>query len=104
MKTKHFQLKLTIPLLFMVMVLCMGCPYESKFPLDGTKVKYDKNLIGNWHQGETDLKIIRVDDYKFSYVYDDHDEVNGAGEETGTGYAVTNNGSTYWWQKEIKTA
>lgn len=73
----------------------MGCPYESKFPLDGTKVKYDKNLIGTWHQDETDLKIIRVDDYRFSYVYDDHDEDGGAGEETGSGYAVTNNGATY---------
>jgi hypothetical protein len=73
----------------------MGCPYESKFPLDGTKLKYDKNLIGSWHQGETDLKIIRVDDYRFSYVYDDHDEDDGAGEETGSGYAVTNNGATY---------
>jgi hypothetical protein len=73
----------------------MGCPYESKFPLEGTKVKYDKNLVGTWHQGETDLKIIRVDDYKFSYVYNDHDEDYGSGEETGTGYAVTNNGATY---------
>lgn len=71
----------------------MGCPYESKFPLDGTKVKYDKNIIGNWHLDENDLKIIRVDDYRFSYVYNDHDEDDG--EETGSGYAVTNNGSTY---------
>jgi hypothetical protein len=94
MKMQKFKLRLTIPLLFTVMVLCMGCPYESKFPLEGTKVKYDKNLIGSWHQDETDLKIIRVDDYRFSYVYNDHDD-DGAGEETGTGYAVTNNGSTY---------
>lgn len=95
MKPQNFKLKLTIPLLFTVMVLCMGCPYESKFPLEGTKVKYDKNMIGSWHQDETDLKIIRVDDYRFSYVYNDHDDDYGTGEETGTGYAVTNNGSTY---------
>jgi hypothetical protein len=82
-------------MLLTVMVLCMGCPYESKFPLDGTKVKYDKNLVGTWHEGETDLKIIRVDDYRFSYIYDDHDEEDGAGEETGSGYAVTTNGFTY---------
>ena len=95
MKTQNFKLKLTIPILFTVMVLCMGCPYESKFPLEGTKIKYDKNLVGSWHQGETDLKIIRVDDYRFSYVYNDHDDDYGSGEETGTGYAVTNNGATY---------
>jgi hypothetical protein len=95
MKTQPFQLQLIIPLLFTVMIVCMGCPYESKFPLDGTKVKYDKNLIGTWHQDDIDLKIIRVDDYKFSYIYDDHDEEDGAGEETGSGYAVTNNGATY---------
>lgn len=95
MKTQQFKLQLTIPLLLTVMVLCMGCPYESKFPLEGTRVKYDKNLIGTWHQDETDLKIIRVDDYKFSYVYNDHDEDYGSGEETGTGYAVTAGGNTY---------
>jgi len=94
MKTQPFALKRIIPLLLTVMIVCMGCPYESKFPLDGTKVKYDKNIIGSWHQGDVDLKIIRVDDYRFSYVYDDHDK-DGAGEETGSGYAVTNNGSTY---------
>jgi hypothetical protein len=95
MKTQNFKLKLTIPILFTVMVLCMGCPYESKFPLEGTKVKYDKNLVGSWYEGNIDLKIIRVDDYRFSYVYNDHDEDYGTGEETGTGYAVTNNGATY---------
>ena len=95
MKTQPHKLQLLIPLLFTVMVLCMGCPYESKFPLDGTKIKYDKNLVGTWHQGETDLKIIRVDDYRFSYIFDDHDTDYGAGEETGSGYAVTNNGATY---------
>jgi hypothetical protein len=95
MRTQNYKPKLTIPLLFTVMILCMGCPYESKFPLEGTKVKYDKNLVGSWHQDETDLKIIRVDDYRFSYVYNDHDDDYGSGEETGTGYAVTNNGSTY---------
>jgi hypothetical protein len=95
MKTQPFKLQLIIPMLLTVMVLCMGCPYESKFPLDGTKVKYDKNLVGTWHEGETDLKIIRVDDYRFSYIYDDHDEEDGAGEETGSGYAVTTNGFTY---------
>ncbi|HTM93522.1 MAG TPA: hypothetical protein VL095_13975 [Flavisolibacter sp.] len=95
MKTQNFKLKLTLPILFTVMVLCMGCPYESKFPLEGTKVKYDKNLVGTWHQDDIDLKIIRVDDYRFSYVYNDHDEDYGTGEETGTGYAVTNNGATY---------
>jgi len=95
MKIQNFKLKLIVPLLFMVMILCTGCPYEAKFPLDGTKVKYDKNLVGSWHQGDVDLKIIRVDDYRFSYVYNDHDDDYGTGEETGTGYAVTNNGSTY---------
>ncbi|MGZ3938044.1 MAG: hypothetical protein ACXVLT_05010 [Flavisolibacter sp.] len=95
MNTHQFKPKLAIPLALFVMIICIGCPYESKFPLDGTKIKYDKNLLGNWHQDQSDLKIIRVDDYRFSYVYDDHDEDNGAGEETGTGYAVTNNGSTY---------
>jgi hypothetical protein len=95
MKTQPFKLQLIIPLLFTVMIVCMGCPYESKFPLDGTKVKYDKNLVGTWHQGDVDLKIIRVDDYRFSYIYNDHDEEDGAGEETGSGYAVTNNGATY---------
>lgn len=95
MKTQNFKLKLTVPILFMVMIVCIGCPYESKFPLEGTKVKYDKNLVGTWHQDEIDLKIIRVDDYRFSYVYNDHDEDYGTGEETGTGYAVTNNGATY---------
>ena len=95
MKTQQLKLQSAIPILLTVMVLCMGCPYESKFPLEGTKVRYDKNLIGTWHQEETDLKIIRVDDYKFSYVYNDHDDEYGAGEETGTGYAVTNGGNTY---------
>ncbi|MGZ3846416.1 MAG: hypothetical protein ACXVBH_10200 [Flavisolibacter sp.] len=95
MNTHQFKPKLAIPLALFVMIICIGCPYESKFPLDGTKIKYDKNLLGNWHQDQSDLKIIRVDDYRFSYVYDDHDEDNGAGEETGTGYAITNNGSTY---------
>lgn len=95
MKTQPFKLQFVIPLLFTVMILCMGCPYESKFPMDGTRIKYDKNLIGSWHQDKTDLKLIRVDDYRFSYVYDDHDEDYGAGEETGSGYAITNNGATY---------
>lgn len=95
MKTQHFKLKLTIPLLLSVMVLCMGCPYESKYPLDGTRVRYDKNIIGTWHDGDVDLKISRIDDYRFSYVYDDQDEDYGAGEETGTGYAVIKNGATY---------
>ncbi len=95
MKTQQLKLQLIIPIMLTVMVLCMGCPYESKFPLEGTRVRYDKNLIGTWHEGETDLKIIRVDDYKFSYVYNDHDDEYGAGEETGTGYAVTNGGNTY---------
>jgi len=95
MKTQLFGLKLIVPLLLAIMIFCMGCPYESKFPLDGTKVKYDKNLIGSWHEDETDLKIIRVDDYRFTYIYNDHDEEDGASEQTGTGYALTNNGSTY---------
>lgn len=95
MKKQQFKPKLTVPLLFAVMVLCMGCPYESKFPLTGTKIKYDKNLVGTWHQGETDLKITRVDDYEFSYYYNDHDPEMGLGEERGTGYAVINNGATY---------
>lgn len=95
MRTQPFKLQFVMPLLFTVMILCMGCPYESKFPMDGTRIKYDKNLIGSWHQGKTDLKLIRVDDYRFSYVYDDHDEDYGAGEETGSGYAITNNGATY---------
>jgi hypothetical protein len=96
MKTfKNFQPKLIIPVLFTVMVLCMGCPYEAAFPLEGTRVKYDKDLIGTWHEGETDLKITRIDDYKFSFYYNDHDDEYGTGEERGTGYAIINNGATY---------
>jgi hypothetical protein len=95
MRTKQLKLKLTVPLLLTVMILCMGCPYESKYPLEGNRVRYDKNMIGTWHDGDVDLKITRIDDYRFSYVYNDHDEDYGAGEESGTGYAVTNNGATY---------
>jgi len=96
MKTlSQFKLKLTVPFLFAVMILCMGCPYESKFPLEGTRVKYDKDIIGTWREDETDLKISRIDDYKFSFSYDDHDDEYGAGKVTGTGYCVTNDGATY---------
>jgi hypothetical protein len=96
MKTlNHFKLKLTVPFLLTVMVLCMGCPYESAYPLEGTRIKYDKDIIGSWHEGETDVKITRIDDYNFSFVYDDHDEEYGGGKLTGSGYFVTNNGATY---------
>lgn len=92
---RNFKLKLTLPLLVTIMVLCMGCPYESKYPLDGTKIKYNSNLIGTWHEDKTDLKITRVDDYTFKFEYDDHDEEDGAGSQKGKGYAITNNGNTY---------
>lgn len=96
MKTlNNLKMQLTVPLLLTVMVLCMGCPYESKFPLEGTKVRYDRDIIGTWHEDETDLKIGRIDDYKFSFTYDDHDDEYGAGKVTGTGYCITNSGSTY---------
>lgn len=89
-----FKLKLTAPL-FAVMVICMGCPYESKYPLEGTSIKYDKDIIGIWHDQDADLKISRIDDYKFSFAYDDHDDEYGSGKVNGTGYCVTNGGATY---------
>lgn len=74
----------------------MGCPYESKYAFDGKKIRYDQSLLGNWHEGKADLKISKVDDYKFSFTYNDHDDSDeGSGEVTGTGYAVSANGSTY---------
>ena len=77
------------------MVICTACPYESKYPVSGAKIKYNVNLIGEWRNLKNDLSISRVDDYNFNYVYDDHDEDYGAGRVSGKGYAVTNNGATY---------
>jgi hypothetical protein len=93
---KHFKAPLSLSLIVALMVVCTGCPYESNYPLDGTKVKYDKKLLGYWvNEDETELKISRIDDYTFSYIYNDHDDTQGVGMINGTGYAVANGGSIY---------
>ena len=56
--------------LFIILVLCTGCPYESAIPIDKPKVMVDKALLGIWKdedaRGEPDNYDVRkADDFTF---------------------------------------
>ncbi len=63
--------KIYIPILFMLSLMLMGCPYESEVPIDQPLVKVDKNLLGKWVDQENNnghpgyLEITEANEMKY---------------------------------------
>lgn len=87
--------KLTALFSFLILIVCTGCPYESKFRLSGDIIEYDKDLIGEWKKDKVDLKITRIDNKKFKYQFNDNDPEFGIGKFDGEGYVVSKMGKKY---------
>ena len=97
---KHLKKALAIPVLLMFMFLFTACPYESKYALDGRKINYDPNILGNWEGTNKDqLVITRVSDTEFSFSYSG-DEEESVDPAEGTGYIVQNDADLYFVLKQ----
>lgn len=57
-----------------VLVLCTGCPYESKYSLTGEPVNYSKDMIGTWYANDVELEISTIHAVQLKVHYDDHEE------------------------------
>lgn len=106
---KSTLLPLNYVLLLTIMVITLGCPYTSKYPLEGQVIPYDVTILGNWKNAKKELKLTRKDDKYFTVYYNDDDDyervtVNGVGHfimKQGAVYIVVkdNNNTDYFIAK-----
>src|SRR5438477_9693297 len=71
----------------------MGCPYDSKVPIDKAKEKINQNLHGTWSEEHFEFKITKLNE--FTYLLFTMDKFSNEIKDTLAAYTTTLNGITF---------